>query len=57
MKLIGYLQAWAASRQVIEEYAPSKLPYPGELVDAIRERYGFQSFPNSGLSVSPAFGV
>jgi hypothetical protein len=53
MKLIGYLQAWAASRQVIEEYAPSKLPYPGELVDAIRERYGFQSFPNVAPGAPP----
>jgi len=47
MKMIGHLQAVAASRQIPEEYMPSKLPYPADLADAIRERYGFQNFPDT----------
>jgi hypothetical protein len=46
MKLIGYLNAAVASRQVLEEYMPPKLPYPAEQWSAVRDRYGFQTFPD-----------
>ena len=58
MKLIGHLNAVAASRQVLEEYLPLNTPTSFEIIQAIKDEYSFQNFPNAdpGVPLSPRMG-
>jgi hypothetical protein len=45
MKLIGTLQGVAAYREIVEEYAPEKLPPLTDIMQAVKNRYQFQQSP------------
>jgi hypothetical protein len=53
MKLIGYLQGFAAMREKVEEYLPERGVVQRELVELVRTRYEFQAFPQLGPGVLP----
>jgi hypothetical protein len=45
MKLIGHLQAFAAIREKVEEYLPTRGVIQREVIELVRTRYEFQAFP------------
>jgi len=53
MRLIGYLQGFAAMREKVEEYLPERGIVQRELVELVRTRYEFQVFPQLGPGVLP----
>jgi hypothetical protein len=53
MKLIGYLQGFAAMREKIEEYLPERGFLARELVELVRTQYEFQAFPQISPGILP----
>lgn len=55
MKLIGLLQGVAAYREVVEEYAPEKIPPLADIMGAVKARYQFQQSPMLPLNMPTGF--
>ena len=53
MKLIGYLQGFAALRAKVEEYAPVKGVVHRDMAELVRTRYQFQVFPTLNPGTMP----
>jgi hypothetical protein len=53
MRLIGHLQGFAGFREAIEEYQPERGVVQKELIDLVRSKYEFQTFPNTTPGTGP----
>lgn len=53
MKLVGYLQGYAAMREKIEEYIPITGVTQRDVIELVRARYQFQVFPQFASGMIP----